>query len=62
MHTGSASQLIKEFMMEFLAKLADMLGLINSSIDESDVEAYGVGAVMPCDLSNLALIESMTRQ
>ena len=48
--------------MELLAKLADMLGLAASSFDESDIEAYGVGAVMPYDLSSLALIESMTRQ
>ena len=48
--------------MELLAKLAALLGLAGSSIDESDIDAYGVGAVMPYDLSSLALMESMTRQ
>ena len=48
--------------MELLAKIALMLGLVDLSFDESDIEAYAVGAVMPYDLSSLALIESMTRQ
>ena len=48
--------------MELLAKIATMLGLGTASVDESDIEAYGVGAVMPHDLSSLALIESMMRQ
>ncbi len=48
--------------MELLAKLATLLGLGASSFDESDIEAYGVGAVMPYELSSLVLMEAMARQ
>lgn len=48
--------------MELLKKLAAMLGLATTSLDESDIETYGVGAVMPHDLTSLPLLESITRQ
>lgn len=47
--------------MQLIAKLAELLGLASPSSDEADIESYGVGAVMPYEVSSLALSESLRR-